>query len=181
MARTLASRSRVFACALGLTLAACAPAPNTPAGSAPKAVAGPPDFELNALDGSSVRLSQQLGDKVVLLDFWATYCEPCLRSMPSLDALYEKYKAQGFIVYGIAIDGPDSLAQVRADVQRLGIHFPILLDQDTRVVALYNPKTSAPFSVLIGKQGNVLRQKEGYTTGASESLERDIVAALKAQ
>lgn len=181
MARSLTSTARALAVALGLALIACAPSPSAPAGASPKAQAGPPDFELNALDGSSVRLSEQLGNKVVLLDFWATYCEPCLRSMPALDALYEKYKTQGFIVFGIAIDGPDSLAQVRADVQRLGIHFPILLDQDTRVVALYNPKTSAPFSVLIGKQGNVLRQKEGYTTGASDSLERDVVAALGAQ
>lgn len=183
MARSLASSAKSLLVALGLGLlgVACAPTPGSSPGASSVSKGGPPDFELNALDGSSVRLSEHLGKEVVLLDFWATFCEPCLRSMPALDALYTKYKDQGFVVFGIAIDGPDSLAQVRADAQRLGIHFPILLDQDTRVVALYNPKTSAPFSVLIGKQGNVLRQKEGYTTGSSESLERDIVAALKAQ
>ena len=183
MARSLGSSVKYLLVALGLagSAVACAPAPNSTPSAASPANAGPPDFELNALDGSSVRLSEHLGKEVVLIDFWATFCEPCLRSMPALDALYTKYKDQGFVVFGIAIDGPDSLSQVRADAQRLGIHFPILLDQDTRVVALYNPKTSAPFSVLIGKQGNVLRQKEGYTTGSSESLERDIVAALKAQ
>jgi len=166
---------------LAFVAAACSAPSNSQASAASPSATGtqPPDFELNALDGSSVRLSSYLGKHVVLIDFWATYCEPCLRSMPALDSLYVKYKDQGFVVFGVAIDGPDSLSQVRADVQRLGIRFPILLDQDTRVVALYNPKTSAPFSVLIGKQGNVLLRKEGYTTDSSAALERDIVAALQ--
>ena len=176
-----ASARALLALLLGGLGSACTAASSSHApAEAPSATATqPPDFELNALDGSSVRLSNYLGKQVVLIDFWATYCEPCLRSMPALDSLYAKYKSQGFVVFGVAIDGPDSLSQVRADAQRLGIRFPILLDQDTRVVALYNPKTSAPFSVLIGKQGNILLRKEGYTTDSSATLERDIVAALR--
>lgn len=178
-------RLRVGHLALGFSLfaSACAPAGTggtNPAQSADGAsTSRPPDFELRALDGSSVRLSSHLGKQVVLIDFWATYCEPCLRAMPELDALYTKYKGQGFLVLGVSIDGPDSLLAVRSDVQKLGISFPILLDQDTRVVALYNPKTSAPFSVLIGKDGQVLAKREGYAHGAEEALERDIQAALR--
>lgn len=161
----------------GLVLcSACAgPGPEGPG----SATTRPPDFELTTLDGSSVRLSSHLGREVVLLDFWATYCEPCLRAMPQLDALYLKYRSRGFVVLGIAIDGADALSEVRSEVQKLGIHFPILLDQDTRVVALYNPKTSAPFSVLIGRDGRVLIKREGYTSGSTDSLERDLLAALK--
>jgi peroxiredoxin len=155
--------------------AAPGPAAQAPAGSTSR----PPDFELRALDGSSVRLSEHLGKQVVLIDFWATYCEPCLRAMPELDALYAKYKSQGFLVLGVSIDGADSLLSVRSDVQKLGISFPILLDQDTRVVALYNPKTSAPFSVLIGKDGSVLSKREGYSHGAEAALEREIQSALR--
>lgn len=155
--------------------AAQAPAAEAPAGSTSR----PPDFELRALDGSSVRLSEHLGKQVVLIDFWATYCEPCLRAMPELDALYGKYKSQGFLVLGVSIDGADSLLTVRSDVQKLRISFPILLDQDTRVVALYNPKTSAPFSVLIGKDGGVLSKREGYSHGAEAALEREIQRALR--
>lgn len=114
----------------------------------------------------------------MLLDFWATFCEPCLASMPHLDALYRKHQAEGFVVFGIAIDGPDSVAQVKTAVSKLGISFPILLDQETRVVAQYNPKTSAPYSVLIGRDGRILKKQEGYTTGNADALERDVVAAL---
>ena len=163
--------ARVGALALAAFCSACAGSP-TQRSSAPTAAA-PPDFELAALDGSSVRLSDYVGKNVVLIDFWATYCEPCLRSMPMLDALYAKYKAQGFVVFGVAIDGPDSLAQVRADVQRLGIHFPILLDQDTRVVALYNPKTSAPVS--LSRRWKVARSSSVVIGARSDSFPAIVV------
>jgi peroxiredoxin len=161
-------------------LAACAPQGTAPAATSPGAErATPPDFELRALNGDSVRLSEQLGEHVVLLDFWATYCEPCLRSMPTLDALYAKYKGQGFLVLGVSIDAADSLPEVRAHVQKLGVTFPILLDQETRVVALYNPKTSAPYSVLIGRDGRILAKKEGYASDSEAILEREIQQALR--
>jgi peroxiredoxin len=167
--------------ALFVTLAAsfslsCAAAGAPAAGA--RAQVAPPDFELSTVDGRSERLSEHLGKEVVLLDFWATFCEPCLAGMPHLDALYKKHRAEGFMVFGIAIDGPDSVAQVKTAVSKLGVSFPILLDQETRVVALYNPKTSAPYSVLIGRDGRILKKQEGYTTGNAEAVERDIEAAL---
>jgi peroxiredoxin len=157
-------------------LAACAGSSSP--GTAERTAVSPPDFELSTVDGKSERLSQHLGKDVVLLDFWATFCEPCLTGMPHLDALYRAHRQEGFVVLGIAIDGPDSIAQVRTAVSKLGISFPILLDQETRVVALYNPKTSAPYSVLIGRDGRILRKQEGYTTGDAGAVDRDVVAAL---
>ncbi|MEO7037757.1 MAG: TlpA disulfide reductase family protein [Polyangiaceae bacterium] len=161
---------------LAAGVAACAPA-GAP-GSAGKTQVAPPDFELSTVDGRSERLSQHLGKEVVLLDFWATFCEPCLAGMPHLDALYRQHQKEGFVVLGIDIDGPDSIAQVKTVVSKLGVSFPILLDQETRVVALYNPKTSAPYSVLIGRDGRILKKQEGYTTGDAATLDHDVVAAL---
>jgi thiol-disulfide isomerase/thioredoxin len=120
-----------------------------------------------------------VGKDVVLVDFWATYCDPCLTAMPHLDELYRKYRDRGFVVLGVSIDGPDSIARVRTEVAKLGVTFPILLDQETRAVALYNPKTSAPFSVLIGRDGTIVAQREGYTTGSAEALEADVKRALE--
>src|SRR5450432_1565669 len=147
-------------------------------GARERAQVSPPDFELATVDGKSERLSEHLGKEVVLLDFWATFCEPCLAGMPHLDALYREHRQEGFVVLGIAIDGPDSIAQVKTAVSKLGVSFPILLDQETRVVALYNPKTSAPYSVLIGRDGRILKKQEGYTTGDAAAVDREIVAAL---
>ena len=165
-----------FLTLLGLGVAACAPT-GAP-GSAARSQVAPPDFELSTVDGRSERLSQHLGKEVVLLDFWATFCEPCLAGMPHLDALYRQHQKEGFVVLGIDIDGPDSIAQVKTAVSKLGVSFPILLDQETRVVALYNPKTSAPYSVLIGRDGRILKKQEGYTTGGAATVDQDVVAAL---
>lgn len=171
---------RALLIVLGLVVSGCAPAASQTGGDqpAPSSAAAPPDFTLEALDGSTVTLSKQLGKHVVLIDFWATYCDPCLAAMPHLDALYRKYRERGLLVLGVSIDGPDSIAQVRSEVNKLGVSFPILLDQETRVVSLYNPKTSAPYSVLIGRDGRILSKKEGYTTGDAGALERDLERAL---
>jgi peroxiredoxin len=157
----------------------CAPAPlATATETATSNSALPPDFELPKLGGGSERLSSHFGKDVVLVDFWATFCKPCLRAMPDLDALYRARKARGFVVLGVSIDGPGSAAEVKAEVARLGVSFPILLDEESRAVSLYNPRASAPFSVLIGRDGRVLAKREGYTTGSHDALERDVDAAL---
>jgi peroxiredoxin len=166
-------------CGLAVALGGCA------SGAAPSSgtpVAGgsalPPDFELPRLGGGTERLSAHFGKHVVLVDFWATFCKPCLRAMPDLDALYRARQARGFVVLGVSIDGPGSTADVQAEVARLGVSFPILLDEESRAVSLYNPRASAPFSVLIARDGQLLAKREGYTTGAHSALAADIDAAL---
>lgn len=169
---------RFLALGLLLLLPLVGCAPSGAGASTPSAAALPPDFELPRLDGGSERLSDHFGKHVVLIDFWATFCKPCLRSMPELDALYRSRKDQGFVVLGVSIDGPGSAAEVRAEVARLGVSFPILLDQESRAISLYNPRASAPFSVLIGRDGSVLSKREGYTTGSHAAVVRDIDTAL---
>jgi len=166
--------------ALGALLAAALGCSGAQSGASGGANPGsPPDFELPALNGGRVRLSDHLGKDVVLLDFWATFCEPCLLAMPTLDQIYRKQRARGFVVLGVSIDEASNAARVRGEVQKLGVSFPILLDQDTRVAALYNPRASAPYSVLIGRDGRVLRRQEGYTAADRPELEQAIEAALR--
>lgn len=141
----------------------------------------PPDFELDAITGDSVRLGELVGKHVILLDFWATYCDPCLAAMPHLQKTYAQYRDQGLVVLGISIDGPESVAHVRSTVAKLGVEFPILLDSESRVVALYNPRTSAPYSVLIGRDGRILTRQEGFTTGNAAVMEEAIRRAVSGQ
>jgi thiol-disulfide isomerase/thioredoxin len=93
--------------------------------SAAASAARPADFELPRLDGGSERLSSHFGRNVVLIDFWATFCKPCLRAMPELDALYQARKAKGFVILGVSLDGPGAMSEVRAEVSKLGVTFPI--------------------------------------------------------
>jgi peroxiredoxin len=137
-----------------------------------------PDFELRSLDGESVRLADHFGKEVVLVDFWATYCEPCLLSLPHLDELYRKYKSNGFVVLGVAIDETALGNRVRVEAAKLKLTFPVLLDSETKVVARYNPKSSAPYSVLIGRDGRILSRREGYTVADRAALEAEVRSAL---
>lgn len=139
-----------------------------------------PDFSLRDLSGRTVRLSDHRG-KVVLVNFWATWCVPCRVELPHLERLHRQYAAQGLVVLGVSIDGPDSAAEVDPQARRYGLTFPVLMDQDTRVVALYNPKKTAPFTVIIGRDGAVARRREGYHAGDEVRVEADIKTLLSAQ
>src|SRR5262245_5309389 len=137
-----------------------------------------PDFSLPSLEGQTVHLSDYLGKKVVLIDFWSTTCDPCLAEMPHLVELYKKNKDKGFVVLAISIDGPESRAQVSSVAHDKEMIFPVLLDEETTVVAKYNPKRELPFSVLIGKNGSIVRKHGGYQPGDEKELAAEVEKAL---
>lgn len=138
-----------------------------------------PDFTLPALDGKNVSLSDYLGKKVILIDFWATTCQPCLVEMPHVVSMYEKYKDKGFIVLAVAGDGPETSARVSAEAHAKNMSFPVLMDEETSIIARYSPKKDMPFWVLIDKNGNVVKKKNGYDPGDEVKLAQEIEALLK--
>jgi peroxiredoxin len=137
-----------------------------------------PDFTLRDLDGRQVHLSDYTG-KVVLVDFWATWCVPCAAELPQLQELYEKKKGDGFVVLGVSMDGPESVAQVVPFARRYNLTFPTLLDEETRVVNVYNPKRVAPMTVLIDKRGIIARVRNGYNAGDEKLIADDVANLLK--
>lgn len=136
------------------------------------------DFEIDDIAGKPFRLSALQGKSVVVLDFWATWCDPCKIELPRLAEIYEKYRARGLTIAAISVDGPESVAQVRGVAHQLRLPFPVLLDQESRVVALYNPRRSAPYTVIIDRAGRVVGQHEGYTPGDENGLAREIEGLL---
>lgn len=155
--------------------------PGDGATSAPAAgasdAASAPDFSLPALDGTTVTLSSLRG-KVVLIDFWSTTCDPCLAEMPHLVDLYKKQKDRGFVVLAISRDGPESRAQVSSTAHDKEMIFPVLLDEETTVLAQYNPKGELPFSVLIGKDGAIAWKRPGYQPGSEAQITAEVEKAL---
>lgn len=100
-----------------------------------------PNFVLNTLDGSAVELDDYKG-KYVVLNFWGSFCEPCVDEMPLLQDFHEEYNDQGLVVLGVNLNEP--LATVRGFVQEHKIHFPILLDKDhirKKYGVMYYPTT----------------------------------------
>ncbi len=112
------------------------------------------DFILAAVDGSESSLSDYKG-KVVLLNFWATWCTPCLREMPGMESLWQKYRDSGFVVLGISNDQASHKKRVATFLKRLNLSFPVLLDSDGKV-SEYFSVSGIPVSFLIGRDGTVL-------------------------
>ncbi|MEO8797428.1 MAG: TlpA disulfide reductase family protein [Polyangiaceae bacterium] len=138
------------------------------------------DFSAQDTNGATLHLSDYLGKDVVLLDFWATWCQPCLEEMPHLRRIYEANKSRGFVVIGVSMDGPETVAEVPSFAQRNRLTFPIVLDQDSHVASVYNPRKSAPLSVLIDRSGKVVMVHEGYNPGDEQSIAAEIEKALAA-
>ena len=157
----------VRALALGLCITGCAatgPATAT-------------DFFLRDLDGRGVHLSDYSG-QVVLLAFFASWSRPSQSEMPHLERLYRAYRDRGFVVLGIAIDGPETISGVSTMANRYQVTFPVLCDDETKVVAIYNPKRSTPLSLLIDRTGAIKRIREGYNTGDETLMEADLHSLL---
>jgi peroxiredoxin len=116
-----------------------------------------PDLELADLDGGRVSV-EALKGRVVLVNFWATWCKPCEEEMPAMERLYRALNAEGFELLAVSVD-TDTTA-VRSFRQRLRLSFPILLDPDQEVAGRYQT-FKFPESVLIGPDGVVVERYIG--------------------
>jgi peroxiredoxin len=141
------SALRTLAAALSLFLACAAGA----ADLKPWTGGPPPVFVLKDLDGASHRLADYRG-KVVLINFWATWCGPCLDEMPSIQELRDKLKGKPFVVLAINLDEPES--RIRKFLTQMKVNFPILLDPDRQVARQWDARI-VPASFVIGPDGRV--------------------------
>jgi peroxiredoxin len=119
------------------------------------------DFTLTDLEGKKWTRSELKG-KVVLVNFWATWCPPCRKEMPDLDALYAQFKDKGFVILAIS-DEPD--AKVRPFIQTHGYKYPILLDPGRTVNTRYSV-TGIPKSFLYDRRGRMVGQTIDMRTRA---------------
>jgi peroxiredoxin len=156
------------------------PAPQSAANAAADGASGAAatDFTLRDVDGRTVRLSDYAG-QVVLIDFWATWCVPCQAELPHFEEMYQAQKGKGFVVLAVSMDGPESISGVAPTVRRYNLSYPVLLDEETKVVNIYNPKRTAPLSVLIDKAGRIFRVRQGYNPGDEKLVAADVAQLVK--
>lgn len=149
------------------------PAVPAPSRSAPKQSSSlvgevAPLFTLKDLEGKQVRLSDFKG-KVVLLDFWATWCGPCIRAIPHLEALHRKYKEQGLVVIGINHERDHAKVRKFAKEQ---ISYIVLLDADEQFTE-YGVR-GIPTAFYIDKEGKIRHQDVGFAPGKEKQMEQKV-------
>lgn len=137
-----------------------------------------PDFSLRKLDGSLFRLSDHIGESIILIDFWATWCRPCQRQLVQLDRINKIYEDK-VKVLAISIDDSSALPAVRNYVNARNFSFTVLLDQDSSVCRLFNPSRRIPFAVLISKEGRIVYTHSGYMPGDENKFIQEIDKLLE--
>jgi len=134
-----------------------------------------PDFTLRSSTKQNIRLAELRG-QVVMLNFWATWCNPCRVEIPHLQKLYSQYKNIGFTVLGVNIDNNKTKAAKMA--RDLGAKFPILFDNTQTVSKLYSIK-AMPFTLLIDRDGKIRKIFYGYKPGYEKKYSTAIRKLLR--
>ncbi|HKE97061.1 MAG TPA: TlpA disulfide reductase family protein [Povalibacter sp.] len=157
-ARSGTRRSLLLAAALFVLVAAT----GSDSWAASRLIGQPaPDFALRSMTSENLRLSEHLGE-VVVINFWATWCGPCRQEMPLLDELYSKYKLAGMTLLSVNVDETSERATEMA--RTLKVSYPVLFDKRQEVSRAYEVG-SMPVTVMIDREGVVRQVFEGFRPG----------------
>lgn len=132
-----------------------------------------PDWQLQDVDGKTVHSSDFKG-KVVILDFWATWCGPCRKELPSFVELQKKYEKQGLAVIGASVDQINP-AEVKAFAEQSGVDYPVVL-ADAKATQAFGGIEAIPTTFVIDREGRIVKQHLGFTE--EEEFEKEIKPLL---
>ena len=135
-----------------------------------------PDFVLEDLNGHTVRLFDFRG-KVVFINLWTTWCEPCRLEMPSMEALYQRLRDDGLVMLAVNADANGREA-VESFVRKLGLTFPVLLDPDGVVPGRYGA-TGYPETFIVDREGRVVTHEIGPHDWSEARFERALRALME--
>lgn len=134
-----------------------------------------PEFEIPSRTGGAALSPQTQAGKVVIIDFWATWCAPCRESFPFYQSLVEQHGGS-VVVLGVSVD--EEPTKIADFAKETGVTFPLGWDEGQVVAKLYNPETM-PTSYLVDKNGIVSQVHQGFTDGDQGEITREVDALLK--
>ena len=138
------------------------------------------DIALEKTDGGGVvHLRSLAKGKVMIIAFWATWCDSCKPELVGLKGLYEEYGGKGLEVVAISLDTPDTAGEVPSEVHRIGINFTSLIDTESQASSSLNQTGTAPFTVVVDKNMNVIFSHEGFLAGDLDKIKKIALEALE--
>lgn len=137
-----------------------------------------PDFTLPGVRANDMAITlSELKGKIVYVDFWASWCAPCLRSLPEIHTLYEQYQERGFEVVAITIDDPVEDALDFLNDLETPLSYHVVLDLTAEIMDQYGV-VGMPTSFLIDREGIVRKVHKGFRAGDTELLEQALLGLL---
>jgi len=131
-------------------------------------------FELTDLEGNTLTLENYRG-KVIILDFWDTWCPPCRKEIPDFIALQDEYGSEGFVVIGVAF-GREGVEKVKAFAEEMGINYPVAVATE-EIMKSYGPIQAIPTTFILDKNGRIYQKYTGYRE--KSVFRNDILKLLK--
>lgn len=132
------------------------------------------ETRLRSAQGDFSTIIGQAGENdLILMDFWATWCKPCVKAIPKMNELHKEFKNKGVSIIGINVDSPRNLNKVRPFVKTHSIGYPVLIDSEQKVMnsLLVN---ALPTLILVNKEGEVLYTHRGFSSGDEKEIKKEI-------
>lgn len=136
-----------------------------------------PKFSLQDMNGKTVSSQSLLGKGPLVINFWATWCIPCIQEMTAMKPMFDKYKGKGLQVVSISIDDAKTVSKVPAMVKLKGFPYLILLDLNKEVYQKFGI-SNAPELLVIDKNGKIVLHHQGYTPGDEKETEKAVKELL---
>ena len=132
-----------------------------------------PDFKLKDINNRRVTWTEVKGENLTVVDFWATWCKPCIKSIPELIRIHEDFSSDGVAVIGINVDNPGNSAKVKPFSNNMGITYPVLLDANSEVMVSLNVNL-LPTLLLVDVNNNIVYRHQGYRKGDEVKIREEI-------
>jgi len=136
------------------------------------------EFSLKGVDAKNYTYAELKGEKLTIIDFWASWCKPCMKAIPKIDNIYQHNKDKGVNVIGINCDGPRSVSKVAPLVSSLGISYTVLTDINTDVMKDLEV-ASLPTLLIVDANNKVVYRHEGFSDGDELEIQKKIDFYLK--
>ena len=137
-----------------------------------------PPLKFQMADGREASIQRFLDQGILLIDYWALWCAPCLKELPHLNKLQNDFEDEGLTVLSVNLDSERSISKVKSHVRSKGYTLPIALDPSQDTYRMLNGVTM-PYSVLIDQSGSILYKHSGYAPGDERLLREEIEAACQ--
>jgi thiol-disulfide isomerase/thioredoxin len=136
------------------------------------------NFQFKNIENKTQSYNELKGEKLTLIDFWATWCKPCNKAIPELNKIYSLYKDKGVEIIGINCDGPRSVSKVAPLSKSLKIQYPILIDINSELKTELNIIV-LPTLVMVNTKGKIVWIHEGFVSGDEGIIIAEIEKQLK--